>query len=53
MVYYRQTHTSFVDRMKANKEFQNPKILEQKVSYVGIDGNGTQFDPVCSWIGCK
>ena len=46
MVYYRQTHTSFVERMKANKEFQNPKILDQTVSYFGIDGNGTQFEPV-------
>ena len=53
MVYYRQTHTSFVDRMKANKEFQNPKILEQTVSYFGIDGNGTQFEPVFSLVYCN
>lgn len=32
--------------MKSNKEFQNPKILEQTVNYFGIDGEGTQFDPV-------
>ena len=50
MAYYRQTHTSFVDRMKANKEFQNPKILDQTVTYFGIDGNGTQFEPVAAFI---
>lgn len=32
--------------MKENKNFQNPKLLQQTVEYFGIDGNGTQFDPV-------
>ena len=44
--YYRQNNRSFVEKMKENKDFQNPKILQQTIEYFGIDGNGTQFDPV-------
>ena len=44
--YFRQSGTSFVERMKENKDFQNPKILQQTIDYFQIDGNGTQFDPV-------
>lgn len=46
--YYRSNQLSFVEKMKENKNFQNPKILQQTVEYFGIDGNGTQFDPVVS-----
>lgn len=44
--YFRQSGTSFVGRMKENKDFQNPKMLQQTIDYFQIDGNGTQFDPV-------
>lgn len=44
--YFRQSDKSFVERMKENKDFQNPKILQQTIDYFQIDGNGTQFDPV-------
>ena len=44
--YYRSNNLSFVEKMKENKNFQNPKLLQQTVEYFGIDGNGTQFDPV-------
>ena len=44
--YYKANGISFIERMKENKNFQNPKILSQTVDYFQIDGNGTQFDPV-------
>ena len=44
--YYKTNGISFIERMKENKNFQNPKILSQTVDYFQIDGNGTQFDPV-------
>ena len=50
--YFRQSGTSFVGRMKENKDFQNPKILQQTIDYFQIDGNGTQFDPVDVIMGC-
>ena len=44
--YYQENGLSFVELMKANKNFQNPKILQQTIDYFKIDGNGTQFEPV-------
>lgn len=44
--YYQENGISFIELMKSNKDFQNPKILQQTIDYFKIDGNGTQFDPV-------
>ena len=44
--YYQENGLSFVELMKANKNFQNPRILQQTIDYFKIDGNGTQFEPV-------
>ena len=45
---YNRTHgISLINHMKESKEFQNPKIIQKTIDYFKIDGNGTQFDPVC------
>ena len=44
--YYRQNNRSFVEKMMENTDFLKPMILQQTMEYFGIDGNGTQFDPV-------
>lgn len=46
LLYNRINRISLIDHMKENKDFQNPKIIQQTVEYFKIDGNGTQFDPV-------
>lgn len=50
LLYNRIHHISLIDHMKENKEFQNPKVIQQTIEYFGIDGNGTQFDPVVNLI---